>query len=168
LYLTRFINSIISTPIFQRSPYVIAFLNDNNTKTFNDIKKRGTKERRPTSLEQFYSLTPDIPINTDVPDMRFMQGINDFLSLSEVVQRKLKRQTGGLLVEFRKVGDGLEGIADLVHELEKSHALVPEASAQRAMFGELANILDEWAAFEKKQVRDVNDNLTTFFKFYYK
>jgi sorting nexin-7/30/sorting nexin-8 len=85
LYLRRFINAIVATPLFQRSRYVYSFLSEADNKAFTSMKKKGLREKKPERIDRFISLDGQIPVNSHVPEPKHMNRINSYLSQSEQI-----------------------------------------------------------------------------------
>ena len=76
LYLERFINAIVATPLFCRSSFVVAFLKETNASAFTKLRKQKVPANK--TIDNVTTLDGKIPINSEVPSLDFMNKLNEF------------------------------------------------------------------------------------------
>jgi hypothetical protein len=55
LFLQRFINSVVSIPLFRASSHVIAFLKEDQPKAFEAIKTKSKKMKKPVDMTTIFT-----------------------------------------------------------------------------------------------------------------
>jgi len=76
LYLERFINAIVATPIFCRNSLVVDFLKESNASHFTKLRKQ--KLPAAPTIDSIKTLDGKIPVNSEVPSLEFMNKLNEF------------------------------------------------------------------------------------------
>lgn len=93
--------------------------------------------------------------------------LNTFLSNSEVVKKKLKRQTDLLMQAFRALSAQIKTFAESVKELALLQSAIPEAHRHKLIYGELVDVLDVWSRHEADLADHIDSGFNTFFKYRY-
>ena len=93
--------------------------------------------------------------------------LNSFLSNSELVKKKLKRQTDLLMQAFRALALQIKTFSESVKELAVLQDAIPEAHRHKLIYGELVGVLDAWSRHEVDLADHINDGFNMFFKYRY-
>jgi hypothetical protein len=76
--------------------------------------------------------------------------------------------TGTLVTSIKKASEEIRTVASLIHQLSDTYALISEADALVVLWSKIAKIFDHLADYESNHVSEINEYLTTYFKFFYK
>jgi len=170
-FLQEFINAILRCEIYKRSPILVGFLKEGAPKQFELLKKvtatqQGSKMRRPLRTEDMQSIAGSLMCNPTT-SQDYAIKLNTFLSNSEIVKKKLKRQTELLMQAFKGLSVQLKTFSDSVRELTSMQDSIPEAHRHKLIYGELVTVLDTWSKHETDMAEHVNEAFNMFFKYRY-
>lgn len=84
----RFVNGLISVPIFRQSFYLLAFLNQEDDTKFNALTKVPIPEN--DKLSEVLTKDGAVPVNPDVPNSAFTAKIGNYLKSNEGMLRNFK------------------------------------------------------------------------------
>lgn len=84
-YLQRFINNVISVPIFRTSPILLNFLKETDAKLWEKEKQKSKKVKKPDDPSMILTIEGKIPVNPDVPCAQFNARVAQFLSQYEAI-----------------------------------------------------------------------------------
>jgi hypothetical protein len=170
-FLPEFLNAILRCEIYKRSPVLLGFLKESVPKQFELLKKviitqQGSKMRRPLRTEDMQSIAGSLMCNPTT-SQDYAIKLNTFLSNSEIVKKKLKRQTDLLMQAFKGLSLQLKTFSDSVRELTSLQDSIPEAHRHKLIYGELVNVLETWSRHETDMAEHVNEAFNMFFKYRY-
>jgi len=163
-FLGRFMESIVRTPAFLRSQWLLAFLGETGLEQFQATKKATTKFRRPDRVEDFPTLSGSHLLN-DSLSTEYLQACNDLLSHSEILKKRLKRQSQSLLNTLKSLNEQLQGVAETYKSLSELQDSLGAGSKE--LFAGLSEVFRDWSGFEGHLYEAVYDHMDTFYKFRY-
>ena len=170
-FLQEFINAILRCEIYKRSPILLGFLKEGVPKQFELLKKviltqQGSKMRRPLKVDDMQSISGSLMCNPTT-SQDFAIRLNTFLTNSELVKKKLKRQTELLMQAFKGLSVQIKTFNDSVKELSNLQESIPEAHRHKLIYGELVNVLETWSRQEDDMAEQINEAFNMFFKYRY-
>ena len=124
-FLEKFLNCTLRNPLLRRSFYLQAFLMEADNKTFADIKKQSTKEKKFASTEEFWTLDGTL-ICDPIIDEAEKVSINEYLNVVETMKLKLKRQSDVLIAALKDISSQILDIAKSFETLENVQKFVPD------------------------------------------
>ena len=163
-FLSRFMESIVRTSAFLRSQYLVAFLGETSMDQFQTLKKSTNKIRRPDRMEDFPTLSGSHLLSESL-STEYFQSCNDFLSHSEILKKRLKRQSQSLLDTLKSLSAQLEGVAETYKALAELQDSL--SSGSKELFEGLSGVFKDWSGFEGHLYEAVYDHMDTFYKFRY-
>jgi hypothetical protein len=95
----------------------------------------------------------------------YFQSCNDFLSHSEILKKRLKRQSQSLLDTLKSLSAQLEGVAETYKALGELQDSLSTGSKE--LFEGLSGVFKDWSGFEGHLYEAVYDHMDTFYKFRY-
>jgi len=144
LHLTRFLQTIVRTPIFLCSPVLKAFLADGRS-IFESAIKAARKVKKPDTVDQMWTMSGSIVCRTaPLPPI----GLNDYFFHSEVLKRTIAHQFGFVSAALNSLSGQLQLLANSLRSLAELQESVPEAYRQREIYGNLGEVLEEWSRKE--------------------
>ena len=165
-FLSRFMESIIQSPPFLRSSYLLSFLSETNNDHFNSVKKSTNKLRKPEKVEEIPSLNGGHLVNESL-STEYLQACNDLLSHSEILKKRLKRQSQALLETLKVLTGQLEGISETYKVLAELPDTLKVSPSIKGVYSSMANAFMDWSNFEGHLYDAVYDHMDTFYKFRY-
>ena len=96
-----------------------------DNKTFADIKKQSTKEKKFASTEEFWTLDGTL-ICDPIIDEAEKVSINEYLNVVETMKLKLKRQSDVLIAALKDISSQILDIAKSFETLENVQKFVPD------------------------------------------
>lgn len=161
-FLGRFIESVVSNPLFLRSQYLVEFLKDTAGDQFLAVKKTASKLKRPEKAEDFptvegYSACSD-SVATD-----YFASCSSYLSQAEVLEKRLKRQAQTLMEALRTVSAQTEAMADTYRAL--AGLTCPVETQSKDTYAANAATLLQWSTYELRLGEAVYEHFTAFYKY---
>ena len=126
-FLEKFINCILRNPLLRRSTYLVSFLMENDLKAFQAEKKKSSKEKKQTKLEDYWTLDGTLicdPFNDESEKV----ATNEFLTLTTTVKKKIKRQSDALINALKEVANAVREISKSYEFLENIQNFIPEVN----------------------------------------
>lgn len=96
-----------------------------DNKIFSEIKKKSTKEKKITNIEELFSLDGTIicdPFN----DENEKVNINEYINVVEGIKKKIKRQSDVLVAGFKDISNQILEIAKSYEILENVQQFIPD------------------------------------------
>lgn len=96
-----------------------------DNKVFAEIKKKSSKEKKLTKLEEFWTLDGTIicdPFNDETEKVT----INEYLNVVEAMKKKIKRQSDIVIAAFKDISNQILEIAKSYEILENVQNFIPE------------------------------------------
>jgi len=166
VFLQRFLSAIVRNHIFRRSSFLVGFLKENSSKNFQAIKKEANKLKKPDSVNQMFTIN-GTAICDPVINVQEDQKITDYLNSTEVLKKKLKRQTDTLIEKLSEVSDLFGGISETYKNLEDLQSKLPEIPGNKPLYCALKESFAEWAASEYQKLNLVRNYCNAFSKYGY-
>lgn len=163
-FLGRFLESVARTPAFLRSQYLLAFLGETGLEQFQATKKATNKFRRPDRVEDFPTTSGSHLLNESL-STEYLQSCNDLLSHSEILKKRLKRQSQSLLDILKSLSAQLQAVAETYKALSELQDSLSTGSKE--LFASLSEVFMDWSGFEGHLHEAVYDHMDTFYKFRY-
>ena len=162
-FLSRFMDTIIKTPIFLRSPFLVSFLSE---LTIDSVKKSASKLRKPEKMEDYNSIDGVSKCNESLA-MEYMQQCNEYLSHNEILKKRLKKQSMALMDALKALSQQIEAVADTFRSLAEIRDTVTPSSTPSEIFTALSSALIDWSTYEMRIGEAVFEHFDTFYKYRY-
>lgn len=144
LRLSRFLQSLTSTPIFQCSLLLKLFLSDSGT-LFESFLKQFHSSPRPTSLSQYWTLTDSISC---LSESVAVTPLSNYFILSESLKRSIALEFESVSNSLNSLSGHLQQLTNSVKRLADLQKTVPQAQKQLQIYTDLGEIMEEWAKKE--------------------
>ncbi|CAG9316757.1 unnamed protein product [Blepharisma stoltei] len=164
-FLQRYMNSLISNPVFRSSPSFVLFLKESSTKEFKSSKDHNKKTKRNT-VDQFVSLKGEV--NCDVRDHTLkINAVNQYLNTGEIIKKKLKRQSEEIIEDLIKLSKTIASYAETVRQAADFQDLLDFNVGHKELYKNINDALLEWSNWEANKANFISDYFNMFFKFGY-
>ena len=128
VYLQRFMDSIIRTPLYLRSPYLAAFLQDSNEKSFQILQKAGNKVVKPNKLSELWSI--DGQLNCDKSYRNdWIDKMHNYFYTIIPKKIQLKKMHNLLVKKLRELSEILESLSIEYAQIEELQSTMPNVSS---------------------------------------
>lgn len=165
-FLTRFLHTLAATPLFLHSPYLLAFLKETSNDHFSKIQKTTKRLKRPDFVQEQPSLSDTVMCSSPVLTDHFSV-ISDFLAATELLKKKLKRQSESLIFALNSLSKELESFAETLKSLSDLQDVATRTDTMRWNYGSFASAMFQWSKHEAELAELCKDNLNLFFKYRY-
>lgn len=160
LYLSRFLQNLVRTPIFLCSPVLKAFLADGRS-IFESTIQTARKLQKPNNVDQMWTISGSIvcqaaPLSST--------NLNDYFIHSEALKRTIQHQFGFVSAALNSLSAQLQQLANSLKSLAELQESVPEACRQRDIYGNLGEVLEEWSHKEAETCSLIELYAQTLFK----
>lgn len=126
-YLEKFINCMLRNPLLRKSSYLLAFLSETDPKLFQEVKKKSSKEKKLTKLEEFWTLDGKVTCDPIVVESE-VSSVNEYLSISENMKKKLKRQSDDIISTLQKLAGLVSEATKSFESLENIQSFIPDVN----------------------------------------
>ncbi|CAG9319224.1 unnamed protein product [Blepharisma stoltei] len=164
-FLQRYMNSLISNPIFRSSPSFELFLKENSDKEFKSSKDCNKKTKR-AALNQFISLTGDLYCDSRDHATKF-NAISQYLNNGETIKKKLKRQSEEIMEDLLKLSKTIASYAETIRQAADLQDLPDFNDGHKELYKSLNDALLDWSDWEIENSNFISDYFNMFFKFGY-
>lgn len=124
-FLEKFLNCMARNPLLRRSSYLLSFLNETDTKLFLEVKKKSSKEKKISKLEEFWTLEGQV--NCDpVIDESEKTSVSEYLSICESTKKKLKRQSDEIISALQRLSTLVLDASKCFEILENCQCFIPD------------------------------------------
>jgi regulator of replication initiation timing len=144
LHLSRFIQTVVRTPIFLCSPVLKSFLADGRS-LFESTIKSARKASKPASVDQMWSISGSIVCQTAPLSPA---KLTDYFTNCETLKRTITHQFGFVSAVLNSLSGQLQQLANSLRSLSELQASVPEAYRQLDIYGNLSEVMEEWSRKE--------------------
>lgn len=165
-FLGRFLQTIAATPLFLRSPYLLSFLQEASNDHFHQVQKTAKRLKRPELVQEQPSLTDTVICSSPLLTDHFTV-ISDFLTHSEALKKKLKRQSESLISALSSLSKELEAFAETLKALSELQDVATRTDTMRWNYGSFATAMFQWSKHESEIAELCQDHLNLFFKYRY-
>lgn len=165
-FLSRFLQNIAATPLFLRSPYLLAFLKEASNDHFHQVQKTTKRLKRPELVQEQPSLSDSVLCSSPLLTDHFTV-ISDFLTHTELLKKKLKRQSESLVSALGSVSKELEAFAETLKALSELQDVATRTDTMRWNYGGFATAVFQWSKHESEIAELCKDHLNQFFKYRY-
>jgi hypothetical protein len=124
VYLQRFIDSIVRTALYLRSPYLVAFLNETSDKSFQNLQKAGNKVTKPSKLHELWSLDGHLSCDKTYKN-DWIDKMHNYFNLSITKKTQLKKTHNALVKKLRELSVILQSLSEEYGRIEELQANMP-------------------------------------------
>ena len=165
-FLARFLHTIASTPLFLRSPFLTSFLKETSKDHFRKVKKSAKRVKRAEKVQEHSTIGDSVPCSASLMTDHF-NVISDFLSSSEHLKRKLKRQSESLISSLVAVSKEIESFAELLKSISELQDVATRTDTLSWNYGSFATAMFQWSKWEMEIAEICKEKLNLFFKYRY-
>lgn len=165
-YLQHFLDTIVRNPLFQRSPYLVGFLKEEDVKTFNQLKKQSNSVKRPVDYDEYLTLDGYVMCDPKI-DEKEDSNIEEYLKTTQNLKKKLKRQTDQLGDLINQVSGVILDIARSYEGLENIQDKFPNIPGVKTLYSSLKTSFAIWSDREVEAAKIVKKYCNFFFKYGY-
>lgn len=116
---------MLRNPLLRKSSYLLSFLSETDPKLFSEIRRKGKKEKRLAKLEEFWTLEGQVICDPIINETE-KSSVNEFLTISENIKKKLKRQSDEIISSIQKLSASILDITKSFETLENIQSFIPE------------------------------------------
>ena len=169
--LQRLIKFVLKNYLLKTSPYLLAFLKESESKTFDQIKREGGRSKKPESVSENWTITGTLvcdPIQCTEWDKVF----KEYLSQTETLRKKIKNQCEKLVEKVGKVAKELNDISLSFLSLESiqqkyTEVLSMQVPANSHMYSALRTTFEAWSCIESQSIEIVQKYMLNYYKYGY-
>ena len=124
VFLSNYLNALLRNPLFRRCSYLFSFLSETNEQAFKNTQKQSKREKKPSSIEEFYSVTGDV--TCDPNDSRdLVARIQEYATKSEIIKYRLEKESENIYASLNSLSKSLNDFSELIGELRNIQAVLP-------------------------------------------
>ena len=164
-FLQRFVEDLLRHPLFRRSTILETFLKESNYQKFQKFKKQ-SKTRKPEKISEMLSVDGTIKCEYS-HDQDKINGMIDYVSQMEVVQKKLKRQASKIKESLAHLSANLAVYGETLNQLENIQGMTPKNEKNAANFYYLNEAMTSWARHETQKINAIHEYFNMYFKYEY-
>lgn len=167
MLLNHFMDAIIRHPLIRRTPFLQEFLQESDPKRFVNLRKQVSKIKKPENVNQFVSLNGKLQCS-NLSQKFTLNRMNEYITMSEGLKKKLKRQGELVMEDLNKLSESLNGYSDLFKQLSAYQEFLPFNTGNKNLYSDVHQALSIWANHEQEKIGIMNQYFSMHFKFLYK
>lgn len=119
---------MLRNPLLRKSSYLLSFLSETDPKLFQEVKKKSSKEKKLTKLEEFWTIDGKVICDPIINESE-TASVNEYLSISESMKKKLKRQSDEIISTLQKLAGLVSDASKSFENLENIQSFIPDVKS---------------------------------------
>ncbi|CAK75248.1 unnamed protein product (macronuclear) [Paramecium tetraurelia] len=172
-FLEKFLQGLFQIELIRHDKWFYAFLSIKEEKDFKQIQKLSTQLSRVTKLEQIISLDGQVQLQINDNLVTYNQESSSLINSIDLSYKKLRKESKQLLLDFDQLSNTIYNMGqtctDLYQFSNKFNQSISQGKISKLdiLYISMNNMLVQWGNNLTAQIKIVQEELCSFFKFHH-